>query len=571
MVNVMEFLPPRSLYNIALTCKSLREMVTTKMVVQSALIHGGHAKKTMEELYALMRNHSIHVPSPLRLLRLANGKRCEFCFLSGTNHVRPGLGVFACWDCVASGRGRFNSGLGVTVLDTSEKLTRAWKTSWARYNRKPIYRTILSYPRVASNGYSTNHYFWKENRSDACGERVGPLVTWGDVDALCGYYDQLKAAAVAKEAAEAAAADTDDKEDGDDQEEKEEEEAPPSLNNGEWIDYYLTKNLNAPPKEEYVEFNHTFTNTVEMAKRISREREVLKKSKRDDKMQIKVAKVEKMLDDLKALIDEPFRELAIKTYGKERYLQNGRSTEQCLFLETPFIDSWLKPYIKSPSKMNKKVMKEMAEKINVELHRIEKLLEMDFLSDDDDFEAAAKSYLRECFPNVEALYSCVGGSPSHKCNLMDDEFLVLIQNDRFFGALSYLKRNDLSPILLVTEPSASLVQASTNLEESSLKMLAKKAWLHKRVSKDTEDDSWLAGAFATGHEYFGAVMTKIDNFVLWLEAEGKLDEDTRETFLNEYVQYYTSSFSWYFDNFMKTEDFAKIWEWAEKYIVPRLP
>ena len=37
MVYVMEFLPPRSLYNIALTCKSLRDKVTTKMVVQSAL------------------------------------------------------------------------------------------------------------------------------------------------------------------------------------------------------------------------------------------------------------------------------------------------------------------------------------------------------------------------------------------------------------------------------------------------------------------------------------------------------------------------------------------------------
>jgi len=86
MVNVMEFLPPRSLYNIALTCKSLREMVTTKMVVQSALIHGGHAKKTMEELYKLMKNQSIYPPSPLRLLRLANGKTCEFCVKKSVTH-----------------------------------------------------------------------------------------------------------------------------------------------------------------------------------------------------------------------------------------------------------------------------------------------------------------------------------------------------------------------------------------------------------------------------------------------------------------------------------------------------
>ncbi len=160
MVNVMEFLPPRSLYNIALTCKSLREMVTTKMVVQSALIHGGHAKKTMEELYNLMKMHSIHPPSPLRLLRLANGKRCEFCLQSGTNHVRPGLGVFACWDCVSSGKqGRWNA-WSSSGSRSGLKLTKAWKTSWSRYTRKPIYRTILSHSRVASNGYGTNHYFW---------------------------------------------------------------------------------------------------------------------------------------------------------------------------------------------------------------------------------------------------------------------------------------------------------------------------------------------------------------------------------------------------------------------------
>ena len=564
MVNVMEFLPPRSLYNIALTCKSLRAMVTTKMVVQSALIHGGNAKRTMEELHALMSNHSIRIPSPLRLLRLANGKRCEFCFTSGTNHVRPGLGVFACWDCVVSGsNNRYNRHR--SSRSSGVKLTKAWKTSWSRYSRNPIYRTILAYPRVASNGYSTNHYFWSECRSDASGERVGPIVTWGDVDDLCGYYDDLKAAAAAKEAAAiaaAAVADSSAVESGD------EEEEPPSLNNGEWIDYYLTKNLNAPPKESYVEFNHTFTHTVAMAERIHQEREELKKSKRDDKKQIKVAKVEKMLDDLKALIDEQFRERAIKTYGKEKYLKHGMSTSQCMSLETPFIDSWLKPYIKSPSKMTKKAMKEIAEKINVALALIEKLLQMDFLSDDDVFEAAAKTYLRECFPNVAALYTCES-SYLGDVNRMNDSFLALVQGDRFFAALCYLERNDLSPILLVTEPSASLVEASKYLDETSLKTLAKKAWGQKTPSmfelRDAEDDSWAAEAFSAGHEFFSAAMAKIDNYGTWLEAEGKLDEeDSRKAVLNDLVK------SWYLTDFMKEEDFDKSWEWHARSIVPRL-
>ena len=108
MVTVMEMLPPRSLYNTALTCKSLRQMVTTKMVVSSALIHGGNAKKTMEELYALMSNHSMHVPSPLRLLRLANGKIVNFVLLprpimSDRVLVHSPVGIVLCLDPTIDG------------------------------------------------------------------------------------------------------------------------------------------------------------------------------------------------------------------------------------------------------------------------------------------------------------------------------------------------------------------------------------------------------------------------------------------------------------------------------------
>ena len=154
------------------------------------------------------------------------------------------------------------------------------------------------------------------------------MAVWDDVDNLCEYYDKLKADAAAKEAAAAAAAESaasnaaavatvDDNEEGD---EEEEEEAPPSLNNGEWIEHYLTKNNNAPPKSDYAEFNDAYTNTLETAERVLVEREELKKSKRDNKMQVKLEKVEKMLEDLRAILDEPFRERLL-TYGKENYLK----------------------------------------------------------------------------------------------------------------------------------------------------------------------------------------------------------------------------------------------------------
>jgi hypothetical protein len=581
MVNVMEMLPPRSLYNIALTCKSLRQMVTTKMVVSSALIHGGNAKKTIEELYALMSNHSMHVPSPLRLLRLANGKYCEFC-PAKTNHVRPGVGVFACWDCLVSGSnnrwnsyGRYHRNKKSNSGDV--KLTKAWKTSWARYGKKrSIYHTILHHPRVASKGYSSNHYFWLGHRTDVSGESIGPLAVWDDVDNLCEYYDKLKADAAAKEAAAAAAksaasnaanaaavATVYDNE-------EEEEEAPPSLNNGEWIEHYLTKNNNAPPKSDYAEFNDAYTNTLETAERVLVEREELKKSKRDNKMQVKLEKVEKMLEDLRTLLDEPFRERLL-TYGKENYLKRGSSTSQCMYMETPFIDTLLAPYLKSPSKMTKKKIKEMAEQINAELARIEKLLDMDFLSDDDEFEAAAKAFLRECFPSNEELYVCETDY-GRKKNALDDVFLKLVQGGHSFGALCYLRKNNLSPILMVTEPSASLVQASKYLDETSLKQLAKKAWWKNTPAmyrtQELEDDSWPAKAFTAGHEYFGAAMTKVDNFGKWLDVQGKfgekVDEDARSVFLNEIVQN-----SWNFEReFVNEEDCDKIWERYKRWAAP---
>ena len=39
---MMEYLHPRDLLNTALTCKTLLDMVTTKLVVRSALIHGAY-------------------------------------------------------------------------------------------------------------------------------------------------------------------------------------------------------------------------------------------------------------------------------------------------------------------------------------------------------------------------------------------------------------------------------------------------------------------------------------------------------------------------------------------------
>ena len=132
---VMAFLHPRDLLHTAFTCKSLRDMVSTSMVIKSALVHGGHAKSTMEVLFTLTSKHAMHIPSPLRLLRLVNGKVCEFCLNDKVNHARPGIGVFACWACVTSRTTRNKRPLMIRGT-----LTKPWKLSWVRYKKPPTNR-----------------------------------------------------------------------------------------------------------------------------------------------------------------------------------------------------------------------------------------------------------------------------------------------------------------------------------------------------------------------------------------------------------------------------------------------
>ena len=163
MVTVMEFLCPRSLFNVALTCKSLLARVTTTMVVRSALIHGDNAKKTFEELYKLMKNHSIHPPSPLRLLRLANGRKCEFCQEKSVLSLYQdmNIGAFSCWNCLTKGE---------------DPLTKAFKSScyWAN----PLYHFILKHPRSASRDLCKGRFLWIQDRLDANGDNIGPLISW---------------------------------------------------------------------------------------------------------------------------------------------------------------------------------------------------------------------------------------------------------------------------------------------------------------------------------------------------------------------------------------------------------
>ena len=84
--------------------KGLRELLTYEIVFQSVLLRGGnsgYSRKTLESIMNLTRSGKIYIPSPMRILRLCCGKRCESIGCSNrVPSVQADFGIFLCKDCL---------------------------------------------------------------------------------------------------------------------------------------------------------------------------------------------------------------------------------------------------------------------------------------------------------------------------------------------------------------------------------------------------------------------------------------------------------------------------------------
>jgi hypothetical protein len=204
---------------------------------------------------------------------------------------------------------------------------------------------------------------------------------------------------------------------------------------------------------------------------------------------------------------------------------------------------------------------EAANKINEILRLFPKLLRLDFLSGDDTFESAALAFFREKFPNVEALFN---NTSNYWSNGLNSKFVDLLKDGQSFRALSSLERNDLSPILLATEPTASLANSSSHLNGDSLKSLASRVWRKHWDHLETDssfDSTKNTLAFQASHNYFGQVLSKVDRYATWLAEEADaLDEDRRKSMVNEIISGYNSQT---LDYFMEQTEF----ELVKKYQV----
>jgi hypothetical protein len=78
IVIVFEFCSPSDLLSIASTSLELSKRVTYTHVLRSSLMGDGtFYNESLEVIYNLCKKGAIYIPTPMRLLRLVNFRRCE--------------------------------------------------------------------------------------------------------------------------------------------------------------------------------------------------------------------------------------------------------------------------------------------------------------------------------------------------------------------------------------------------------------------------------------------------------------------------------------------------------------
>ena len=166
--HLIEYVPhPRTLYNLSMTSKVLRSLVTTKVVVTCSMYYGGRPFSTIFKLARMMKLKAIYPPDALRINRLVNGRICEFCFNvrvdekdnrnslisdfgcpnSRPVEMRGRYPVFACITCLTRLRNR-----SISKDWAYPCLTRRWEKSRLETNSQRlnnVHKTaILAKPQI---------------------------------------------------------------------------------------------------------------------------------------------------------------------------------------------------------------------------------------------------------------------------------------------------------------------------------------------------------------------------------------------------------------------------------------
>ena len=327
LINTLVYLGPQELFNMSNTCKYLRSQITLPLVIKSALMcKNGNVHKTMDVMLELMTDKSIWIPSPLRLLRLINGRRCEFCNTKKTTYIRKLFGVFACGECMSL------TGENKMILKEG-KLVHEWSWICNIYGnpnnsngRIALMNPVRLHPRVTVSWDEKKFHkikLWAGKQRDASGEMIGPLVTLAGFINVCDYVFERKSFSL--------------------------------------IDHYLER-MRVPAISEYDSFVGECSDAKEQSEKYKQDRLIKKEAAVQLRNQKIKDKATKMVKDIKALLPEGRRTLMHYT-PNQHFVEYPRKTIPCICFANDTVGDILLPHAKTAAKITKKKLKELATEI----------------------------------------------------------------------------------------------------------------------------------------------------------------------------------------------------------------
>ena len=172
---ILSFLNPRDLYQLTKCCKAFTDpkmkLLDYKVVMHSAMLADERTYRTIENIIPCIKDRSIWTPSPLRLLRLVNGRFCEKCNnFPVASSLSGEMGVFFCYKCLHS---RDN-----TLISIDPRcLTRDGTLKEIGLNK-----TLITHKRVAKA--KIIHYIFKAVVKDAASNNIGPIFDFDEYESL---------------------------------------------------------------------------------------------------------------------------------------------------------------------------------------------------------------------------------------------------------------------------------------------------------------------------------------------------------------------------------------------------
>ena len=182
----MEFLPPAALKSFATSSKTILQLLTVRMAVNSCLFSGGRCLESICRLGTFMRNGSIYPMTPLRILHLCTSYQCEGCGRRRTQNVRPNFGILSCWRCLAD-RSRGLHSCGATPSFNRKHFTRKihkgyWKQDSGSfslnqfyYSHRVAFEKVLNHERVLAFPHGTRYLEVTNDPADFLPVLIGPF------------------------------------------------------------------------------------------------------------------------------------------------------------------------------------------------------------------------------------------------------------------------------------------------------------------------------------------------------------------------------------------------------------